>query len=209
MGNLQPALWNLFFFHLWTWFLGFLRGWGVQGEGVFLGNPKDSVWEDFSGTLGNIRNDDRGITTPPLRILLMMVDFSSGLGWWGAKRVLLCFSSEDGDCCIGRCFFSLRSIYTPEISHGYQTWWFGICIFFQTFWVIIHVKFQGGRGVGLWKLWIGGPQKSRSDSTVCSKGIVFWVRKVDSENGFGTRNASKYSFTSYLLCSNWGTFSDF
>ena len=31
----------------------------VQGEGVFLGNPKDSVWEDW-GTLGNIRE------TPPL-----------------------------------------------------------------------------------------------------------------------------------------------
>ena len=30
---------------------------GVQGEGVFLGNPKNSVW----GTLGKIR----GITTPP------------------------------------------------------------------------------------------------------------------------------------------------
>ena len=27
---------------------------GVQGEGVFLGNPKDSVWEDW-GTLGNLR----------------------------------------------------------------------------------------------------------------------------------------------------------
>ena len=27
---------------------------GVQGEGVFLGNPKDSVREDW-GTLGNIR----------------------------------------------------------------------------------------------------------------------------------------------------------
>ena len=24
-----------------------LRGKGVQGEGVFLGNPKDSVWEDW------------------------------------------------------------------------------------------------------------------------------------------------------------------
>ena len=34
-------------------FVGFLRvpGWN-QGEGVFLGNPKDSVWEDW-GTLGN------------------------------------------------------------------------------------------------------------------------------------------------------------
>ena len=31
-------------------------GRGVQGEGVFLGNPKDSVWED-GGTLGNIRED--------------------------------------------------------------------------------------------------------------------------------------------------------
>ena len=31
----------------------FLRG-GVQGEGVFLGNPKDSVWEDW-GTVGNSR----------------------------------------------------------------------------------------------------------------------------------------------------------
>ena len=40
---------------------------GVQGEGVFLGNLKDSVWEDC-GTLGMIR----GITTPPFRILL----------WW-------------------------------------------------------------------------------------------------------------------------------
>ena len=38
-------------------FIGFLWG-GVQGEGVFLGNPKDSVWEDW-GTLGKIR----GITT--------------------------------------------------------------------------------------------------------------------------------------------------
>ena len=27
---------------------------GVQGEGVFLGNPEDSVWEDW-GTLGKIR----------------------------------------------------------------------------------------------------------------------------------------------------------
>ena len=26
---------------------------GGQGEGVFLGNPEDSVWEDW-GTLGNI-----------------------------------------------------------------------------------------------------------------------------------------------------------
>ena len=33
-----------------------LKGGGVQGEGVFLGNPKDSVWEDW-GALGNIRND--------------------------------------------------------------------------------------------------------------------------------------------------------
>ena len=33
-----------------------LKGGGVQGEGVFLGNPRDSVWEDW-GTLGNIRND--------------------------------------------------------------------------------------------------------------------------------------------------------
>ena len=42
----------------------------LKGEGLFkgrgyLGNPKDSVWEDW-GTLGKIR----GITTPPLRILL-------------------------------------------------------------------------------------------------------------------------------------------
>ena len=35
--------------------VGFLRV-----PGVFLGNPKDSVWEDW-GTLGKIR----GITTPP------------------------------------------------------------------------------------------------------------------------------------------------
>ena len=34
---------------------GVLKG-GVQGEGVFLGNPKDSVWEGW-GTLGNIRGD--------------------------------------------------------------------------------------------------------------------------------------------------------
>ena len=27
--------------------VGFLRGKVVQGEGVFLGNPKDSVWEDW------------------------------------------------------------------------------------------------------------------------------------------------------------------
>ena len=33
--------------------VGFLR---IPGEGVFLGNPKDSVWED-GGTLGNIRED--------------------------------------------------------------------------------------------------------------------------------------------------------
>ena len=39
-------------------------GFIVQGEGVFLGNLKDSVWEDW-GTLGKIR----GITTPSLRIL--------------------------------------------------------------------------------------------------------------------------------------------
>ena len=26
----------------------------IQGEGVFLGKPKDSVWEDW-GTLGKIR----------------------------------------------------------------------------------------------------------------------------------------------------------
>ena len=31
-------------------------GGGILAEGVFLGNPKDSVWEDW-GTLGNIRND--------------------------------------------------------------------------------------------------------------------------------------------------------
>ena len=39
-------------------FLGFLRGVFSRG-GVFLGNPKDSVWED-RGTLGKTR----GITTP-------------------------------------------------------------------------------------------------------------------------------------------------
>ena len=33
---------------------------GSQGEGVFLGNPEDCVWEDW-GTLGKIRE----ITTPP------------------------------------------------------------------------------------------------------------------------------------------------
>ena len=33
-----------------------LKGGGVQGEGVFLGNPDDSVWED-SGTLGHFRED--------------------------------------------------------------------------------------------------------------------------------------------------------
>ena len=37
--------------------IGFLRG-GCPREGVFLGNPEDSVWEDW-GTLGKIR----GITT--------------------------------------------------------------------------------------------------------------------------------------------------
>ena len=48
---------------------GHLRGffWGgalsYQGEGVFLGNPKDSVWEDW-GTLGNIR-EDYGNHDPP------------------------------------------------------------------------------------------------------------------------------------------------
>ena len=41
-------------------FVGFLRGGGVQGEGVFLGKPKDSGREDW-GTLGKIW----GITTPP------------------------------------------------------------------------------------------------------------------------------------------------
>ena len=35
---------------------GFLRSGGVEGERVFLGNPEDSVWEDW-GTLGNIRED--------------------------------------------------------------------------------------------------------------------------------------------------------
>ena len=42
--------------------VGFLRvkGGCVQGEGVLLGNPKDSVWEDW-GTLGKIGE----ITTPP------------------------------------------------------------------------------------------------------------------------------------------------
>ena len=41
---------------------GFLRGGCFTGEGVFLGNRKDSVWEDW-GTLGKIR----GITTPHLK----------------------------------------------------------------------------------------------------------------------------------------------
>lgn len=36
-------------------FVVFLRG-GVQREGVFLGNPKDSVWEGW-GTLVNVRED--------------------------------------------------------------------------------------------------------------------------------------------------------
>ena len=35
-----------------------LKGGVSKGEGVFLGNPEDSVWEDW-GTLGKIR----GITT--------------------------------------------------------------------------------------------------------------------------------------------------
>ena len=49
-----------------------LKG-GVQGEGVFLGNPEDSVWEDW-GTLGKIWV----ITTPgPLRILLSFHDFQA------------------------------------------------------------------------------------------------------------------------------------
>ena len=36
--------------------LGFLGFRVVEGEEGFLGNPKDSVWEDW-GTLGNIRED--------------------------------------------------------------------------------------------------------------------------------------------------------
>ena len=38
--NLQSKKWK-------SWFIGFLRvpGWN-EGEGVFLGNPEDSVWED-------------------------------------------------------------------------------------------------------------------------------------------------------------------
>ena len=57
-----------------------LKGPGVvQGEGVFLGNPKDSVWEDW-GTLGKIR----GITTPgPLRILLVNTGTDGrNDSWW-------------------------------------------------------------------------------------------------------------------------------
>ena len=49
------------------WELGaWFRSEWHQGEGVFLGNPKHSVWEDWS-TLGKIR----GITTPRNRILLV------------------------------------------------------------------------------------------------------------------------------------------
>ena len=52
------------------------EGVGVQGEGVFLGNPKDSVWEDW-GTFGKIREDYH----PPLRIPLVFIEhvcFSEG-----------------------------------------------------------------------------------------------------------------------------------
>ena len=35
-----------------VWLKGFLRVPGCSRGGVFLGNPKDSVWEDW-GTLGN------------------------------------------------------------------------------------------------------------------------------------------------------------
>ena len=51
--------------------IGFLRVPGcLRGGGVFLGNPEDSVWEDW-GTLGKIK----GITTAPNRILLQYNQF--------------------------------------------------------------------------------------------------------------------------------------
>ena len=39
-------------------------GWYEKGEGMFLGNPKDSVWEDW-GTLGNIREPPPLGSPPP------------------------------------------------------------------------------------------------------------------------------------------------
>ena len=47
--------------------IGFLRVPGVSKGRVFLGNPKDSVWEDW-GTLGNIR-EPLPLDTPPLTTL--------------------------------------------------------------------------------------------------------------------------------------------
>ena len=46
---------------------------GVQGEGVFLGKPEDSVWEDW-GILGKIR----GITTPALKNPIKQAGATSG-----------------------------------------------------------------------------------------------------------------------------------
>ena len=52
---------------------GFLRvpGWN-QGEGVVLGNPKDSVWEDWGSPY---REDYRGITTTPRNRILLCTPF--------------------------------------------------------------------------------------------------------------------------------------
>ena len=63
-GDRWQGLYNppdfLFFFGGWVHFnshvIGFLRGGCEKGEGVFLGNPKDSGRE-AGGTLGNITGD--------------------------------------------------------------------------------------------------------------------------------------------------------
>ena len=60
--NNQPSFFFSLLNSIWR-----LHGGGVQAQGVFLGKPEDSGWEDW-GTLGKIR----GITTPPKRILFSL-----------------------------------------------------------------------------------------------------------------------------------------
>ena len=62
---------------------------------MFLGNPKDSVWEDW-GTLGNIREDlgkMNGESPPPLKNPVIFGQIittkppSSHLKWWFSKGI--------------------------------------------------------------------------------------------------------------------------
>ena len=65
-----------------------LKG-GVQGEGVFLGKPKDSVWEDW-GILGKIRETPPGTLDRILLNLLNMIPrriLQAVLGGFHGKRV--------------------------------------------------------------------------------------------------------------------------